>query len=250
LASFSFRGKDFPHAEAAASFAPHSIGEVPATPPCRLRRDVNGRGRDYAAADPLHRPSRRPRLGLLREQATVVPSRRMSGSLSFRQQRLRTGSDRRRFEREASRNPLYRLRRGKSGAARLPKAADSLLMRNRGDHLPRPGGSGRRLRPSPILRFGSERRSLDEMPLARKNSPLRSCLAPRLGCLRAASSQGHPTVSQTCPQGAVFASVHCGNFGSPPSEPPCDKTPHALRQIIIIGFAKRKLRQNTDSIQY
>jgi hypothetical protein len=63
----------------------------------------------------------------------------------------------------------------------------------------------------------------------------------RLHCLRAATSQGHPTVSQNCPQGAVFASVHCGTFGNPPSEPPFDKTPDALLTFISIGLQSRSI---------
>ena len=65
------------------------------------------------------------------------------------------------------------------------------------------------------------------------------------GCLRAATSKGHPTVSQNCPHGAVFASVHCGIFGNPPSEPPLTGSPECPSAGCLYRFAKGKHLQNT-----
>jgi hypothetical protein len=60
----------------------------------------------------------------------------------------------------------------------------------------------------------------------------------RLRCRTAASRQGHPTVSRNCPHGAVFASVRCGTFRNPPSEPPCDEQPAFLRRFVSIVLQK------------
>ena len=140
LPDISAWGKDFPHAGATTAFplspAPHSSGEIPATPPCRLRREDNCVAE---TASPLIHSTvlASPQTRLSRERATVCPV--LTSGLPWLPPGFAAGrSDRRFWKREASRALYDGLRRGKCGAARQPKAAASLLMRKRATICPDP----------------------------------------------------------------------------------------------------------------
>jgi hypothetical protein len=62
----------------------------------------------------------------------------MSGSLSFRLETLRTGSERRFFEREASRNPLHRLAPWRDGRSETAQSGRLALLRNGATICPAP----------------------------------------------------------------------------------------------------------------
>ena len=44
---------------------------------------------------------------------------------------------------------------------------------------------------------------------------------------------------------ARLRSVHCGTFGSPPSEPPCDAPPYSRRRLVTMFFKSPELFANT-----
>ena len=160
--------------------------------------------------------SRRRRLGFRAEQATIGLSCRISGSLSFRHLNAPRGSDSRFFEAGSVPRSDAGYCRGKCGAERdCPKrqtrsyrasAATFWPARELSAHL-RPRRNSRSGQRVPV---GFRMAALaEEFDVSLEGSSL-----SRLRCLRAATSQGHPTVSPNCPQGAVFASVRCGTFGS------------------------------------